>query len=202
MAEQVAFGQAAQKVGVSFSVFDHFLISGYPDPQSPTFDGWPWVKEALKSPQGDVCKTKVTQETTNKLPTFLHWCRVWKARDDLAISKYQVPPGWKKAESAGILDCEMSLLAEPPANLIQVAGSDEDKISAWGYCTIVHSLNSMLIAFKESNCPQPYNDLKELQIGIGWINKIIPNAEVAVRAKGMNFTFVKECGEQYKCNRE
>ena len=34
--------------------------------------GWQWVEEALKVPEGDVCKSKVTNETTSKLPTVLH----------------------------------------------------------------------------------------------------------------------------------
>lgn len=200
-AEQAAFGHAAKNVGVSFRVFDHFMVSTLESPGAEA-EGWKWVKEALTTPQGDVCKIKSAHETTNKLPIFFHWNQVVKFSDDWRISKYQVPPGWKKAEGAGILDCEMSLLVEPPANLIQVARSEKDKLSAWSYCTIVHSLNSMLTDFKEANCPKPYNDMTLLKVGVGWINKFDPKTEVAAKAKGMNFTFMQACGEQYRCNRQ
>lgn len=198
-AEQAAFAKAAKNVGVSFRVFDHFMVSTPRDPHVP--EGWEWVKEALKTPEGDVCKNKITHETTRKLPTVFHWNNPLKANGDWVISKYQVPPGWKKEEGAGILDCEMSLLAEPPENLIQVARSETDQLAAWSYCIIIHSLNSMLTVFKEANCPKPYNDMKALKVGINWINTFIPDTEGTAKAKGMNFTFMKTCGEQYKCNR-
>jgi len=202
--EQEAFAIAAKNAGVTLKIFDHFMVSDTNQVQHG--EGWDWVKETLKTPEGDVCKTKVAHETTGKLPTVLHVTAPWisraqKEKTSWQFSKYQIPPGWQHPDAAGILDCEMPLFAEPPADLIQTAQTEQDQLHSWGLCTIVHSLNSMLVDFKKETCPQGYNDAMALKIGSNWQNEVLPSAEVAASAHNMNFAFMKKCGEELVCTK-
>jgi len=214
-AEQEAFSSSARKAGISFHIFDHFMVSDITT-RNEHSEGWSWVKDAIKNNESDTCKTKVTHETTSKLPTFFHVVRPWQ--DSLStkhpawqFSKYQVPPGWQRSEAEGITDCEMPLFAEPPEDMMLAKTDEGDKLSSWGLCTIIHSLNDMLIDLKKAKCTKGYrgapghgkgwNDIKAFKVEKDWRNIVFDSAQSEAETKGMSFDFMKECGEHYKCSR-
>jgi len=58
----------------------------------------------------------------------------------------------------------MSLLAEPPAGLVRSASGVTARLSAWGLCGIVHSINHMLADVKGLKCPHGGNLAKALKL--------------------------------------
>jgi len=217
-AEQDAFATASRKAGIAFHIFDHFMVSDVTTIHGKS-EGWKWVKEAIDSNSSDVCKTKVTQETTSRLPTFFHVVRPWKSEKNTKspawqFSKYQVPPGWSRGDGMadGITDCEMPLFAEPPEDMMLTHSDDDtNKISSWGLCVIIHSLNDMLIDLKKAKCTKGYrgapghglgyNDIKAFKVEEDWRNVMLDGLQSKAEAKGMSYEFMKRCGVDYKCSR-
>jgi hypothetical protein len=200
--EQVAFAVAAQRAGVSYMPFDHFMVSDlrvhlpYPTeehPPDPTHghEGWTWVEKFMETEDGDACGVKAARGGgPRRLPTFLHTVRPWnpeRQEDSWQFSKYQVPPGWRRKDGEGILDCDMPLLAEPPADYVRAVGETPQphpnrtqksvarrkRLEAWTLCGIIHGLNDMLIDVKKLKCSQGFNDHRALKIEGNWINRLV-----------------------------
>jgi len=203
-ADQIVFAQAARKAGIHFNVFDHFMVSS-PD---TTDAGWSLVKDALRKPAGDVCATKKfgLQPGLSHLPTFMHVVRQWIFKDNASetwgFSKYQVPPGYHHHEKTnGILECGMPLLAEPPTSALGTSEADKaEKIEGWAFCTIVHSVNSMLLNYKELTCPQGFNKVPALKMSVPlkWTN-ILLEGGLDGAPPGTDLAVMKRCAEIPDC---
>jgi len=201
-ADQVAFAAAARQVGLSFNVFDNLMVSSL-DTMPP---GWNLVEHAIRSPSGDVCSTKKVgpQSGSQRLPAMMHVVRPWQvstADSAWGFSKYQVPPGWGRPQHTdGILECGMPQFAEPPTNLLQMQTSDDQKLDAWVVCTILHSLNSMLIKYKNITCPAGFNTAKALKmkVPLTWTNELLEGAAESA-PPGTNIKWMKRCAEGPLC---
>jgi hypothetical protein len=203
--EQIAFSTAAVRVGIKFTIFDHFMVS-VPEINAPG-EGIGWIKSSLiDRGLGNTCVTGRIGEASllakdveaNPMPTFLHVVRPWGiARLGWMYSKYQIPPGWSHNEDTdGILECSMPLMAEPPKDLVELAATETEKLNAWGLCSITHSLNSMLRKFKDAKCTAGFNSAPALKFKSGWVNEILPGglpAEIASQK------WVKKCSENCEC---
>lgn len=209
-ADQVCFGRAVKFLRMQFNLYTHFSVTEF-DVQ----EGWDLVRHALMRPSMDVCSTKRVgeQSTSGALPSFLHIVRPWtvgandsEAMDSEAMdsgawgfSKYQVPPGWKKAETTdGILECDMPLFAEPPATLLQDFPSEY--LSAWALCVVHSRLNEMLLTYKENVCKSGFNSAKALKMSVplNWTNRLLPGAEEGVLNK-KRITWMERCAEEPEC---
>jgi hypothetical protein len=203
--EQDAFSTAALKVGIKFTIFDHFMVSE-PDITAPG-EGIGWIKNSLiERGAGNTCATGRVGEASllekdieaNPMPTFLHVVRPWGIkRLSWYFSKYQVPPGFDfVGDTEGIMACSMPLIAEPPTNLIELAETETEKLNAWGLCSITHSLNSMLRKFKTAKCTPGFNNVSALKYKKSWVNEILPGGltEIASSQK-----WVKKCAELCEC---
>lgn len=211
--DQQGFAEAASGAGLSFNIFDHFMVS---DSESAG-EGWSLIEEVISSENGDVCATKKVglQPGIDRVPTFMHIVRPWTAhykkgymRSELiegtaavqnwGFSKYQVPPGWRVPQTSdGILECGMPLFAEPPSTLLSKGESPKD---SWAICTIIHSLNSMLTQYKKATCPAGFNDAKGLKMNVplDWSNKLLPGSVEAAPA-GTDLKWLKDCVEKPRC---
>jgi hypothetical protein len=210
--EQKAFADAAKLANVTFSVFNHFMISAVGD----RLEGWRWVEEHLNASDragstGDcgLPGRAAAAGPSARLPTFLHVVRPWNpdgGNTSWQFSKYQVPPGWNHPEGEGILDCDMPLLAEPPAGLVRSAPSGKARLSAWGLCGIIHSMNHMLADVKSRKCPNGGNLAKALKIEAGWKNRLVPVPPpepglLSSPSHSVDDAFVVECAVHLNCSR-
>jgi len=197
-ADQVVFAEAARAAGIHFNVFDHFMVSAL----STTPAGWTLVQEALSTPAGDACATKKfgVQPGVSRLPTFMHVVKPWafssSDSESWGFSKYQVPPGYgHHPKEDGMLTCDMPIFAEPPSSLLGTNPADKkEKLDGWAVCTIVHSLNSMLLNYKEATCPKGFNKATALKmtVPLNWTNILLDSA-MERAPHGINMTWVKSC---------
>lgn len=200
--EQVAFTVAARHAGVSYMPFDHFMVSDlrvhlpYPEEAHPPdpdhgHEGWTWVEKFMETEEGDACGSRAARGGgPGRLPTFLHTVRPWNPEqqdDSWQFSKYQVPPGWRHKDGEGILDCDMPLLAEPPADYVRAVGETPQpnpnraqrfaarrkRLEAWTLCGIIHGLNDMLMDVKKLKCTRGFNDHRALKIEGNWANRLM-----------------------------
>eukprot|EP00929_Paragymnodinium_shiwhaense_P118681 TRINITY_DN90591_c0_g1_i1.p1 TRINITY_DN90591_c0_g1~~TRINITY_DN90591_c0_g1_i1.p1 ORF type:complete len:494 (-),score=134.57 TRINITY_DN90591_c0_g1_i1:52-1533(-) len=210
--DQVAFARAAREAGLHFNVFDHFMVSD----QNVEGEGWSLVNEAMKLPAGDVCATREwggerpapSPNAGLRLPTFLHMVRPWSLLEHMpeqawGFSKYQVPPGWSvPSNTDGILECEMPMFAEPPASLLQEAKPQGQKAAqeAWGLCSIISSLNSMLLSYKQAKCNNRFNTAKavKMKVPLSWAN-ILLEGGVKEAPTGTNMSWLHSCVETPRC---
>jgi len=202
-ADQEAIAEAAKEAAINFNIFDHFMVSS----PSTTPAGWGLVEEALQSPAGDVCATKKAgvQPGLRGLPTFMHVVEPWTLETKLGswgFSKYQVPPGWKRPQQTdGVLECGMPLFAEPPTSLLTGHGiTDAGKLSGWVICTVVHSLNSMLVNYKKQVCPSGFNSARALKMNVPlkWTNHLLEGA-VESAPNGTDIEWMERCAQIPDC---
>jgi len=202
-ADQVAFAEATHKAGIEFNVFDHLMVSA----PSTTDEGWKLVEDALSTPAGDVCATKKfgMQPGVSHLPTFMHVVQPWTfnggSSESWGFSKYQVPPGWKRAQQTdGILECGMPMFAEPPTSLLASAMDQTQKVNGWVVCTVLHSLNSMLLKYKQATCSKGFNQAMALKmkVPLEWTNLLLDGAIEGAPA-GTDIEWLKRCAEGPDC---
>jgi len=202
-ADQVAFAEATHKAGIEFNVFDHLMVSA----PSTTDEGWKLVEDALSTPAGDVCATKKfgMQPGVSHLPTFMHVVQPWTfnggSSESWGFSKYQVPPGWKRAQQTdGILECGMPMFAEPPTSLLASAMDQTQKVNGWVVCTVLHSLNSMLLKYKQATCSKGFNQAMALKmkVPLEWTNLLL-DAAIEGAPTGTDIAWLKRCAEGPDC---
>jgi len=190
--DQVAFINAAAKVGIKFNIFDHLMVAA-PNTMPA---GWDLIRRALTNAAANVCATREfgVQYGVNHLPTFLHVVMPWSESDSEGIqwgfSKYQVPPGFRsRPKTDGILDCRMPFFAEPPASL-----QHSDRIQGYVICTIIHSLNSMLLNYKKVVCQGTFNTARTLRmtVPLNFTNFLVDGASSAA-PYGADTKYVRAC---------
>jgi len=192
--DQVAFAVAAKKTGMHFNVFDHLMTSSLDTMPA----AWDIVRAALRQDSGNVCLTRQfgVHGGVSRLPIFLHVVKPWVQKDadgkDWGFSKYQVPPGFKRQTNTdGIMECEYPFFAEPPPSLIQ--RNQQDAVNGWVLCTIIHSLNSMLLDYKKLTCPQGFNWARALKMDVplAWTNSLLAGFDSGLNASKANW--IKRC---------
>mmetsp|Transcript_47836 Transcript_47836/g.127645 ORF Transcript_47836/g.127645 Transcript_47836/m.127645 type:complete len:425 (+) Transcript_47836:3-1277(+) len=206
--EQEAFATAAAGAGVGFSVFDHFMVS---DLDAKEAEGWRWVEECLGAAEasGSSCgpagpRAAGVGAPAPRLPTFLHMVRPVNPEGGKAtwqFSKYQVPPGWGRPEGEGILDCDMPLLAEPPAGPAGKTSHGKDRLASWMLRSIVAGVNGMLADVKRLKCPKGHNRAKALKIEADWRNSLLSDPAAAAPGAGADPDFVARCALALNCSR-
>jgi len=195
--DQIAFIDAAAKVGIYFNIYDHLMIAA-PDTMPA---GWDLVRGAIKRTASNVCATRqfgvqygANHLPTNFLPTFMHVVLPWVETDGKGIkwgfSKYQVPPGFKsRPKTDGILDCRMPLFAEPPPSLLH-----SDRVEGWVICTVIHSLNSMLLNYKKVVCPGSFNTARSIKMTVPLdYTNILLDATLSDTPSGTDMMWIRKC---------
>jgi len=165
LADMYAFSLAAIELDLPHRSFDHYMISNV----KSNVEGWKWIDTLLGNSNDVVSESPLCSKAyrisggAKNYVSLLHYAQYYKldsrSREHRASTKDKdllwffhkayVPPN--------IFSCEVPLLTPPPEDLIQRQNTTLAKRSSFCICTLIHSLNQAVLAWRKKHCSGSYN---------------------------------------------